>query len=77
MSSVPFPTNPRAACRNTASPPQAGDCLQPDREAAMLNPGHVTIVQGFSDNLDRLFKESAGMEQEIRKQLAGLRYDGY
>jgi type I restriction enzyme M protein len=32
-------------------------------------------MKGFSDNLDRLFKESGEMEKEIRKQLAGLRYD--
>jgi type I restriction enzyme M protein len=32
-------------------------------------------MQGFSDNLEELFKESAGLEQEIRKQLAGLRYE--
>ncbi|GAB6096951.1 class I SAM-dependent DNA methyltransferase [Desulfatiferula olefinivorans] len=32
-------------------------------------------MRGFTDNLDRLFKVSAGLEQEIRKQLAGLRYE--
>jgi type I restriction enzyme M protein len=32
-------------------------------------------MQGFTENLDRLFKESAGLEQEIRKQLAGLSYE--
>ncbi len=32
-------------------------------------------MKGFSDRLDRLFKESAGLEQEIKKQLAGLRYE--
>jgi type I restriction enzyme M protein len=32
-------------------------------------------MQGFTDNLERLFKESAALEQEIRKQLAGLRYE--
>lgn len=31
--------------------------------------------QGFSGKLDKLFEESAGLEQEIRKQLAGLRYE--
>jgi hypothetical protein len=41
----------------------------------MLDPGHVTFMQGFNDNLDRLFQESTGLEQEIRKQLAGVRYD--
>lgn len=32
-------------------------------------------MQGFTDNLDKLFKESAGLEQEIKKQLASLRYE--
>ena len=32
-------------------------------------------MHGFTDNLDKLFEESSGLEQEIRKQLAGLRYD--
>ena len=35
-------------------------------------------LKGFSDNLDNLdnlFKESAGLEQEIKTQLAGLRYE--
>ena len=32
-------------------------------------------MQGFSDNLERLFAESAGLEKEIRKQLAGLKYE--
>ena len=32
-------------------------------------------MQSFTTNLDKLFKESAGLEQEILKQLAGLRYE--
>ena len=32
-------------------------------------------LEGFSDRLDALFKESAGLEKEIKKQLAGLRYE--
>lgn len=32
-------------------------------------------MQGFSDNLERLFAESAGLEKEIKKQLAGLKYE--
>ncbi len=36
----------------------------------------ATKMQGFSDNLDKLFKESAGLEQEIKKQLAGLVLNG-
>jgi type I restriction enzyme M protein len=35
----------------------------------------ATKMQGFADKLNALFKESAGMEQEIKKQLAGLRYE--
>lgn len=31
-------------------------------------------MKGFAANLDNLFKESAGLEQEIKKQLAGLKY---
>lgn len=32
-------------------------------------------MQGFTDNLERLFKESTGLEKEIKKQLSGLRYE--
>ncbi len=32
-------------------------------------------MQGFGDNLDKLFKESVELEQEIRKQLARFRYE--
>ncbi len=32
-------------------------------------------MQGFTNNLDKLFKESAGLEKEILKQLAGLSYE--
>ena len=32
-------------------------------------------MQGFTRRLDGLFKESTGLEQEIKKQLAGLRYE--
>lgn len=32
-------------------------------------------MQGFTDILDELFKESVGLEQEVKKQLAGLRYE--
>ncbi|SFI22581.1 type I restriction enzyme M protein [Pseudomonas syringae] len=31
-------------------------------------------MKGFAVNLDTLFKESVGLEQEIKKQLAGLKY---
>jgi type I restriction enzyme M protein len=33
-------------------------------------------LQGFTDNLDKLFKESAGLELEIRKQLTGVVLNG-
>jgi hypothetical protein len=42
---------------------------------SMIDSRRFTTEQGFSDNLDRLFKVSAGLEPEIRKQLAGLRYE--
>ena len=32
-------------------------------------------MKGFSDNLDGLFKESSKLEKEIKKQLAGLKYE--
>jgi|TARA_B100000745_G_C20154728_1_gene395702 type I restriction enzyme M protein len=32
-------------------------------------------LQDFTDRLDGFFKESAGLEQEIKKQLVGLRYE--
>ena len=41
-----------------------------------LTPKEFTAkMQGFTDNLDQLFKESDGLGKEIRKQLAGLRYE--
>lgn len=41
--------------------------LTPEEFAAKL--------QGFSDNLEQMFNESGELEEEIRKQLAGLRYE--
>ncbi|WP_374327977.1 class I SAM-dependent DNA methyltransferase [Azonexus sp.] len=35
----------------------------------------VEKMRGITDRLDELFKESVGLEQEIKKQLAGLRYE--
>ena len=32
-------------------------------------------MKGFSDNLDSLFSQSRGLEEEIKKQLAGLKHD--
>jgi len=54
----------------------AGQYFEVKIEFVDLTPAEFTAkMQGFSDNLDRLFKESAGLEQEIRKQLTGLRYE--
>jgi type I restriction enzyme M protein len=54
----------------------AGQYFEVKIEYSDLTPAQFTAqMQGFSDNLDKLFKESAGLEQEIRKQLAGLRYE--
>ncbi|MFH1217736.1 MAG: hypothetical protein V1706_14670 [Pseudomonadota bacterium] len=41
----------------------------------MTDSRRFTTMQGFSDNLVRLFKESAGLEQEIRKQFEGVRHE--
>jgi type I restriction enzyme M protein len=32
-------------------------------------------MDGYKANLDKLFKESRNLEKEIRKQLAGLKYE--
>ncbi|MBK7422799.1 MAG: SAM-dependent DNA methyltransferase [Propionivibrio sp.] len=54
----------------------AGQYFEVKIEYAGLSPAQfATKMQGFTGNLDKLFKESAGLEQEIRKQLAGLRYE--
>ncbi|MBN2793058.1 MAG: SAM-dependent DNA methyltransferase [Desulfuromonadales bacterium] len=54
----------------------AGQYFEVKIEYVDLTPKQFAAkMQGFSDNLDRLFQESAGLEQEIRKQLAGLRYE--
>jgi len=34
-----------------------------------------TTMRNLTGNLDKLFEESAGLEQEIREKLAGLRYE--
>lgn len=33
-------------------------------------------MKGFTDNLERLFADSRELEEEIKKQLAGLKYEG-
>lgn len=53
----------------------AGQYFDVNIEYVDLTPEQFAAkMQGFTANLDKLFKESAGLEQEIRKQLAGLRY---
>lgn len=54
----------------------AGQYFEVKIEYTDLTPAQFAVkMQGFTDNLDKLFKESAGLEKEIRKQLAGLRYE--
>ncbi|RFC39586.1 MAG: type I restriction enzyme M protein [Candidatus Nitrotoga sp. CP45] len=54
----------------------AGQYFDVKIEYSDLTPAQFAAkLQGFTDNLDKLFKESAGLEQEIRKQLTGLRYE--
>ncbi len=53
----------------------AGQYFEVKIEYVDLTPEQfATKMQGFTDSLDKLFKESEGLEQEIRKQLAGLRH---
>ena len=54
----------------------AGQYFEVKIEYTDLTPAQFAAkMQGFTGNLDTLFKESAGLEQEIKKQLAGLRYE--
>ncbi|MBV1814456.1 type I restriction-modification system subunit M [Pseudomonas viridiflava] len=54
----------------------AGQYFEVKIEYADLTPAQFAAkLQGFTDNLDNLFNESAGLKREIRKQLAGLRYE--
>jgi type I restriction enzyme M protein len=54
----------------------AGQYFEVKIEYVDLTPQQFKAeMQGFTDNLDKLFKESAGLEQEIKKQLAGLQYE--
>jgi type I restriction enzyme M protein len=54
----------------------AGQYFDVKIEYSDLTPAQFAEkLQGFTDRLDVLFKESAGLEQEIKKQLAGLRYE--
>lgn len=54
----------------------AGQYFDVKIEYSDLTPAQFAEkLQGFTDKLDTLFKESAGLEKEIKKQLAGLRYE--
>jgi len=54
----------------------AGQYFEVKIEYSDLTPAQFAQkMQGFSDRLDGLFKESAGLEKEIKKQLAGSRYE--
>jgi type I restriction enzyme M protein len=54
----------------------AGQYFEVKIEYVDLTPEEFTAkMQGFTDKLDGLFEESAGLEKEIRKQLAGLSYE--
>ena len=54
----------------------AGQYFEVRIEYAALTPAQFAEkMQGYTANLDTLFKESAGLEKEIKKQLAGLRYE--
>nr|WP_279309353.1 MULTISPECIES: class I SAM-dependent DNA methyltransferase [Pseudomonas] len=54
----------------------AGQYFEVKIEYADLTPAQFAAkLQGFADSLDKLFKESAGQEEDIRKKLAGLRYE--
>lgn len=53
----------------------AGQYFDVKIEYTNLTPKQFAAkLQSFTDNLDKLFKESAGLEKEIKKQLAGLKY---
>lgn len=54
----------------------AGQYFDVKIEYSDLTPAQFALkMQGFTNNLDMLFEESAGLEQEIRKQLASLKYE--
>jgi type I restriction enzyme M protein len=54
----------------------AGQYFDVKIEYSDLTPAQFAEkLQGFTGRLDVLFKESSGLEQEIKKQLAGLRYE--
>ncbi len=54
----------------------AGQYFEVKIEYSDLTPAQFSAkMQGFTSNLDKLFKESAELEKEIKKQLAGLHYE--
>ena len=53
----------------------AGQYFEVKIEYVDLTPAEFDAkMLGFSENLKRMFKESAELESEIRKQLVGLKY---
>ncbi|WP_260292478.1 HsdM family class I SAM-dependent methyltransferase [Sedimenticola hydrogenitrophicus] len=54
----------------------AGQYFEVKIEYVDLTPVQFAVkMRGFTDNLDELFKESTGLELEIKQQLARLRYE--
>ena len=54
----------------------AGQYFDVRIEYTDLTPKEFAVkMQGFTENLERMFKESGELEQEIRKQLEGVRYE--
>jgi type I restriction enzyme M protein len=54
----------------------AGQYFDVKIEYTDLTPAEFAVkMQSFTSNLDKLFKESVGLEQEIKKQLEGVRYE--
>ena len=54
----------------------AGQYFDVKIEYSDLTPAQFARkLQGFTEKLDDLFKESAGLERDIKKQLAGLRHE--
>jgi type I restriction enzyme M protein len=55
----------------------AGQYFEVKIEYTKLTPKQFAArMQGYTDKLDALFKESAGLEKKIRKQLAGVVRNG-
>ena len=54
----------------------AGQYFDVKIEYSDLTPTQFAAkLKGFTDNLDKLFGESAGLEQEIKTQLTELMYE--